>query len=80
MKTILALALVLFAGCATQGLVGDGVEPSPSPSPAPLAQLCEMASDCTGILRPECIKCADGTQKCAHFECEAGACAVVTCE
>ena len=41
---------------------------------------CRTASDCTGILPMICEICPNGKQECAHFECAAHKCEVVTCK
>lgn len=47
----------------------------------PLTDLCENASQCTGVLPNICKKCSDGTIGCAHHVCGANhLCDVATCD
>jgi hypothetical protein len=41
--------------------------------------VCEVASDCKGLLPMYCRVCANGKTACAHFACESGKCKVETC-
>ncbi len=59
-----------------QGSHWDSVQCKCVPS---AAGSCSSSSDCRGLLPQLCQVCADGSTACAHHECIAGKCEVVTC-
>jgi hypothetical protein len=80
--------VALYPGACNTGNIGDarkyscgaglGIEcclPPPASQPE-----CVTANDCPGFLPQFCKVCSDGTSQCAHWTCDAGKCAVATCQ
>jgi hypothetical protein len=40
---------------------------------------CQQASDCHGPLPQLCVVCSNGSDGCAHWECQGGTCAIAYC-